>query len=66
MDQVCRGLVMVPDVRLPEEYVAGHLLGAVNESLAGLERCLGDRDSATVSCRQRRTAQCRCGPGQSR
>jgi rhodanese-related sulfurtransferase len=46
LERARQGLVTVLDVRPPEEYVAGHLPGAVNVPLVELERCLGDCDPA--------------------
>lgn len=40
------GLVTVLDVRPPEEYVAGHVAGAVNVPLAELETYLGGLDKS--------------------
>ena len=40
LDRVRKGLVTVLDVRPPDEYVAGHIAGAVNVPLAELEKYL--------------------------
>jgi len=50
------GLVTVLDVRPPEEYVAGHITGAVNVPLSELEHYL-----AALSPTQEIVAYCR-GP----
>lgn len=47
LQRVRDGLVMVLDVRPPEEYAAGHLPGAVNVPLAELERKLRTLDPRT-------------------
>ena len=39
-DRMRNGLVTVVDVRPPEEYAAGHLLGAINMPLVDLEKTL--------------------------
>ncbi len=40
LDRVRKGLVIVLDVRPPDEYAAGHIAGAVNVPLAELEKYL--------------------------
>jgi len=56
LDRVRDGLVTVLDVRPPEEYVAGHITGAVNVPLSELEHYL-----AALSPTQEIVAYCR-GP----
>jgi rhodanese-related sulfurtransferase/DNA-binding HxlR family transcriptional regulator len=56
LDRVRDGLVTVLDVRPPEEYVAGHIPGAVNVPLSELEHYL-----AALSPTQEIVAYCR-GP----
>lgn len=45
LERARSGQVTVLDVRLPEEYAAGHLPGAINIPLAELEQHLRDLDS---------------------
>ena len=45
LTRVRDGVVTVLDVRPPEEYAAGHVLGAINIPLAELEHHLGELDS---------------------
>lgn len=45
LQRVKSGLVIVLDVRPPEEYAAGHVPGAVNVPLADLERRLNELDA---------------------
>jgi rhodanese-related sulfurtransferase/predicted transcriptional regulator len=54
LDRAKRGLVLVLDVRPPEEYAAGHLPGAVNVPLRELESRLGSlpkRKEIVAYCR---------------
>jgi len=54
LDRAKRGLVLVLDVRPPEEYAAGHLPGAVNVPLKELESRLGSlpkRKEIVAYCR---------------
>ena len=56
LDRVKKGLVLVLDVRPPEEYAAGHLTGAVNIPIKELEARL-----ASLPRRKEIVAYCR-GP----
>ena len=56
LDRAKKGLVVVLDVRPPEEYAAGHLPGAVNVPIKQLEACL-----ASLPKRKEIVAYCR-GP----
>jgi rhodanese-related sulfurtransferase len=54
LDRAKRGLVLVLDVRPPEEYAAGHLPGAVNIPIKQLENRLAElpkRKEIVAYCR---------------
>lgn len=54
LDRARRGLVVVLDVRPPEEFAAGHVPGAVNIPIAELEKRLGElpkRKEIVAYCR---------------
>ena len=54
LDRAKRGLVVVLDVRPPEEYAAGHLPGAVNIPIKQLENRLAElpkRKEIVAYCR---------------